>query len=41
MAMAFVEHLVGARVARLIRGITELTELTQEDDPFASFHGLV
>jgi len=41
MALAFVSHLVGPQAARAIRGLVEVTELTQEDDPFAAFHGLV
>ncbi|KAJ7157670.1 class I glutamine amidotransferase-like protein [Mycena crocata] len=41
MALAFVEHLAGAKVARYIRGTIEIPEVTENDDPFASFHGLV
>jgi transcriptional regulator GlxA family with amidase domain len=41
MAMAFVEHLVGARAARSIRGKVEIRESAEDDDPFAEFHGLV
>jgi len=41
MALAFVYHLAGPQVARVIRGQVELVELTQEDDPFAAFHGLI
>ncbi|KAJ6567030.1 class I glutamine amidotransferase-like protein [Mycena capillaripes] len=41
MAMAFTEHLAGARAARFIRGAAEIREATEEDDPFAEFHGLV
>ncbi|KAJ7684369.1 class I glutamine amidotransferase-like protein [Mycena polygramma] len=41
MAMAFIDHLVGPRAARFIRGAVEIRETTQEDDPFAEFHGLV
>ncbi|KAJ7481806.1 class I glutamine amidotransferase-like protein [Mycena latifolia] len=41
MALAFVEHLVGAKVARIIRGVSEIPEVTEKDDPFATFHGLV
>jgi len=41
MALAFVSHLAGPQVARVIRGQVELIELTQEEDPFAAFHGLV
>ncbi|KAJ7050450.1 class I glutamine amidotransferase-like protein [Mycena amicta] len=40
MALAFVEHITNARVARAIRGSIEIAEVTQEDDPFAAFHGL-
>lgn len=41
MALAFISHLAGPKVARVIRGQIEVTELSQEDDPFAEFHGLV
>jgi len=41
MALAFVSHLAGPQVARVIRGQVELTEQTKEDDPFATIHGLV
>ncbi|KAJ7634970.1 class I glutamine amidotransferase-like protein [Roridomyces roridus] len=41
MALAFVEHLAGPQVARVIRGIMEIPEVTEKDDPFAVFHGLV
>ncbi|KAJ7157666.1 class I glutamine amidotransferase-like protein [Mycena crocata] len=41
MALAFVEHLVGPKVTRHIRGGIEIPEVTENDDPFASFHGLV
>ncbi|KAJ7798947.1 class I glutamine amidotransferase-like protein [Mycena olivaceomarginata] len=41
MALAFVEHLAGAKVARHIRGGFEIPERTEKDDPFAAFHGLI
>ncbi|KAJ6517062.1 class I glutamine amidotransferase-like protein [Mycena vulgaris] len=41
LALAFVEHIAGAKVARLIRGGIEIPEVTAKDDPFAAFHGLV
>ncbi|KAJ7157691.1 class I glutamine amidotransferase-like protein [Mycena crocata] len=41
MALAFIEHVAGPKVARSIRGMTEIPEVTDSDDPFASFHGLV
>ncbi|KAJ7076479.1 class I glutamine amidotransferase-like protein [Mycena belliarum] len=41
MALAFVEHLAGREVARFIRGGIEIPEVTEQDDPFATFHGLV
>ncbi|KAF7307813.1 DJ-1 protein-PfpI domain-containing protein [Mycena kentingensis (nom. inval.)] len=41
MAFAFVEHLTNAAVARVIRGIVEVPETAQDQDPFAAFHGLV
>ncbi|KAJ7628722.1 class I glutamine amidotransferase-like protein [Roridomyces roridus] len=41
MALAFVEHLGGPKIARHIRGLTEIPEVTEKEDPFAKFHGLV
>ncbi|KAJ7367564.1 class I glutamine amidotransferase-like protein [Mycena albidolilacea] len=41
MALAFVEHLVGPKAARAVRGVAEIPEVTAADDPFAAFHGLV
>ncbi|KAJ7799430.1 class I glutamine amidotransferase-like protein [Mycena olivaceomarginata] len=41
MLLAFIEHLVGPRAARFLRGAVEIREATQEADPFAEFHGLV
>ncbi|KAJ7798933.1 class I glutamine amidotransferase-like protein [Mycena olivaceomarginata] len=41
MALAFVEHPAGAKVARHIRGGFEIPETAEKDDPFAAFHGLV
>ncbi|KAJ7030803.1 class I glutamine amidotransferase-like protein [Mycena alexandri] len=41
MALAFVEHLTDAKVARFVRGGIEIPEVTDQDDPFAAFHGLV
>ncbi|KAJ7801044.1 class I glutamine amidotransferase-like protein [Mycena olivaceomarginata] len=41
MALAFVEHLAGPRATRFLRGAAEVREATEEDDPFAEFHGLV
>ncbi|KAJ6622817.1 class I glutamine amidotransferase-like protein, partial [Mycena sp. CBHHK59/15] len=41
MALAFVEHLVGKKAARVIRGGVEVPEVKDQDDPFAEFHGLV
>ncbi|KAF7353880.1 DJ-1 protein-PfpI domain-containing protein [Mycena venus] len=41
MTLAFVEHLASAQAARFIRGMVEIPEVTQEDDPFAEWHGLV
>ncbi|KAJ7121065.1 class I glutamine amidotransferase-like protein, partial [Mycena epipterygia] len=40
-ALAFVEPLAGTKVARYIRGGIEIPEVTEKDDPFAKFHGLV
>ncbi|KAJ7801050.1 hypothetical protein B0H14DRAFT_2615663 [Mycena olivaceomarginata] len=33
--------LVGPHTARVLRGAAEIRNATQEDDPFAEFHGLV
>lgn len=41
MALSFVDHLVGPQIARSIRGLHEISEHTQEEDPFAAIHGLV
>ncbi|KIY67086.1 class I glutamine amidotransferase-like protein [Cylindrobasidium torrendii FP15055 ss-10] len=41
MAMAFVEHLVGHDNAQFVRGMIEVIEHDQDDDPFAEFHHLV
>ncbi|KAF8587522.1 class I glutamine amidotransferase-like protein [Ramaria rubella] len=42
MAIAFVEHLTGPKLARQVRGMVEINECGgSEDDPFAAFHGLV
>ncbi|KAJ7652527.1 class I glutamine amidotransferase-like protein [Mycena polygramma] len=41
MALAFVEHLTSAKIARQIRGEFEIVEVKQKDDPFAAFHELV
>ncbi|KAJ7165134.1 class I glutamine amidotransferase-like protein [Mycena filopes] len=41
MALAFVEHLTNAKIARFVRGGIEIPEVTDQDDPFAAFHGLV
>ncbi|KZP14564.1 class I glutamine amidotransferase-like protein [Athelia psychrophila] len=41
MALAFVEHLTSPEISRAIRGNVEVTEHTQDDDPFAAIHGLV
>ncbi|KIY68297.1 class I glutamine amidotransferase-like protein [Cylindrobasidium torrendii FP15055 ss-10] len=41
MALAFLEHLVGREVAQYVRGIIEVIEHTQTEDPFAKFHKLV
>lgn len=35
MALAFLEHLAGAKLARQVRSIVEIPEVTSEDDPFA------
>ncbi|KAJ7030795.1 class I glutamine amidotransferase-like protein [Mycena alexandri] len=41
MALAFVEHLTNAKVARVVRGGMEIPEVTDQDDPFAAFHDLI
>nr|GAT46874.1 predicted protein [Mycena chlorophos] len=41
MALAFVEHITNARVAKSIRGGIEIPKAGQDDDPFAAIHGLV
>jgi len=41
MALAFLEHLVGAKAARQVRGTVEIPERGEGDDPFAEFFGLV
>ncbi|KAK7042214.1 DJ-1 protein-PfpI domain-containing protein [Favolaschia claudopus] len=41
MALAFLEHLAGAKLARQMRSIVEIPEVSSEDDQFAQWHGLV
>lgn len=41
MAFAFVQHLMGPQIARTIRGLVEIPESSQYDDPFALIHGLL
>ena len=41
MALAFLEHLAGADVAREVRGQMEIPERGAGDDPFAKWFGLV
>ncbi|KAJ7057219.1 class I glutamine amidotransferase-like protein [Mycena amicta] len=41
MALAFLEHLAGAKLARQVRSIVEIPEVSSYDDPFAELHGLV
>ncbi|KAF7330021.1 DJ-1 protein-PfpI domain-containing protein [Mycena kentingensis (nom. inval.)] len=41
MALAFLEHLAGAKLARQVRGLVEIPEVSPWDDQFAQFHGLV
>ncbi|KAJ7076501.1 class I glutamine amidotransferase-like protein [Mycena belliarum] len=40
MALAFLEHLAGAKLARQVRNIMEIPEVSSDDDPFAAIHGL-
>jgi transcriptional regulator GlxA family with amidase domain len=41
MVLAFLEHLAGTKLARQVRGIVDVPEVSSEDDQFASWHGLV
>lgn len=41
MANAFLVHLVGDEVAKVIRGIIEMSAKDEGDDQFAEFYGLV
>lgn len=41
MALAFVEHLVGPKLATIIRGQIEVVHRDDKDDPFAEFFKLV
>lgn len=41
MANAFLVHLVGEDVAKVIRGIVELSVRASDDDEFAAYYGLV
>ncbi|KAJ7628759.1 class I glutamine amidotransferase-like protein [Roridomyces roridus] len=41
MALAFLEHLAGAKLARQVRNIVEIPEVSSGDDVFAGVHGLV
>jgi hypothetical protein len=40
MALAFLEHLAGAKLARQTRNIFEIPEVASDFDPFSSWHGL-
>ncbi|KAJ6583197.1 class I glutamine amidotransferase-like protein [Mycena sp. CBHHK59/15] len=41
MALAFLEHLAGAPLAHQIRNMFEKQEVSGEDDPFATYYGLI
>ncbi|KAJ7647996.1 class I glutamine amidotransferase-like protein [Roridomyces roridus] len=41
MAVAFLAHIAGVEFARTVRGIFEIPEVTEKDDPFAAWYGLV
>jgi hypothetical protein len=41
MALAFLEHLAGAKLAHQVRGVVDVPEVSSEDAQFASWHGLV
>ncbi|KAF7324497.1 DJ-1 protein-PfpI domain-containing protein [Mycena kentingensis (nom. inval.)] len=41
MVLAFVEHLINKEVAQIARAAFEIAEVTQENDPFAAYFGLV
>lgn len=40
LANAFLQHLVGEKIAQRIRGIMELSSKKEGDDEFAEFWGL-
>jgi len=41
MALAFVSHIARPQVMHVIRGQVKLVEVTQEDNSFTAFHGLL
>lgn len=41
MALAFVEHLVGPKLATIVRGLIEVVQRAEHDDPFAEVFQLV
>ncbi|KAF7309118.1 DJ-1 protein-PfpI domain-containing protein [Mycena kentingensis (nom. inval.)] len=41
MALAFLAHISSPEIARAIRGGIEIPEVTEEEDVFAKWHGLV
>jgi hypothetical protein len=41
MANAFIEHLVGDKIAERIRSVVELSAKGVGDDEWAAYHGLV
>ena len=41
MANAFLIHLVGEDITKTIRNVVELRALNQDDDEYATVHGLV
>ena len=41
MANAFLVHLVGEDIAKVVRGFVELSARGPDEDEFAEFHGLL
>lgn len=40
MAIAFIEHLAGSKIASIIRGQVEVIKHSQDEDPFAEVFNL-
>ncbi|KAI0785630.1 class I glutamine amidotransferase-like protein [Abortiporus biennis] len=41
MGYAFLKHLVGEKIANVVRGLVELSNKAEDDDEFAEVHGLL